>query len=360
MKRVSALILALMFLFLASCGTDAEPETTTEQANSASTDLKIDYETVKVPFKSVSSPLLLDGKLVMAVATADRTETDRRYLISYDIGSGKYDNIFESTHELGDIQSIRFDGEWLIWNDCEIYNSARNIYCMNYKTKEITQITKLGNDSAVGEPCISDGVVFWDECFDIGGENTRSRIKAYDCTTKETKTISEGGDKVSACDGKAVFTVNKGGKATLGVYDIASGKVTELALGDGSYTLKDCAAGYALYVETKDPSRGGSSQKTWIIDLSNGKTAVADIFPDGAKLFGDYAVSCTASALWFYKRDGGTLSIIDGLRDINVADASFAGNNTVISVIKNVGSGTSEGLVNETEMHIFDLNKLSV
>ena len=34
MKRVSALILALMFLFLASCGTDAAPETTTEQANS--------------------------------------------------------------------------------------------------------------------------------------------------------------------------------------------------------------------------------------------------------------------------------------------------------------------------------------
>lgn len=360
MKRVSALILALMFLFLASCGTDAAPETTTEQTNSASTDLKIDYETVKVPFKSVSSPLLLDGKLVMAVATEDRTETDRRYLISYDIGSGKYDNIFESTHELGDIQSIRFDGKWLIWNDCEIYNSARNIYCMNYKTKEITQITKLGNDSAVGEPCISDGVVFWDECFDIGGENTRSLIKAYDCTTKETKTISEGGDKVSAGDGKAVFTVNKGGKTTLGVYDIESGKVTEFTLGDGSYTLKDCAAGYALYAETKDPSRGDSSQKTWIIDLSDGKTVVADIFPDGAKLFGDCAVSCTASALWFYKRDGGTLSIIDGLRDTNVADASFAGNNTVISVIKNVGSGTSEGLVNETEMHIFDLNKLSV
>ena len=82
MKRVSALILALMFLFLASCGTDAAPETTTEQANSASTDLKIDYETVKVPFKSVSSPLLLDGKLVMAVATEDRTETDRRYMLS--------------------------------------------------------------------------------------------------------------------------------------------------------------------------------------------------------------------------------------------------------------------------------------
>ena len=38
--------------------------------------------------------------------------------------------------------------------------------------------------------------------------------------------------------GKAVFTVNKGGKTTLGVYDIESGKVTELALGDGSYTLK--------------------------------------------------------------------------------------------------------------------------
>ena len=48
MKRVSALILALIFLFLASCGTDAAPETTTEQANSASTDLKIDYETVKI------------------------------------------------------------------------------------------------------------------------------------------------------------------------------------------------------------------------------------------------------------------------------------------------------------------------
>lgn len=271
MKRVSALILALMFLFLASCGTDAAPETTTEQANSASTDLKIDYEIVKVPFKSVSSPLLLDGKLVMAVATADRTETDRRYLISYDIGSGKYDNIFESTHELGDIQSIRFDGEWLIWNDCEIYNSARNIYCTNYKTKEITQITKLGNDSAVGEPCISDGVVFWDECFDIGGENTRSLIKAYDCTTKETKTISEGGDKVCAGDGKAVFTVNKGGKTTLGVYDIASGKVTEFALGDGSYTLKDCAAGYALYVETKDPSRGDSSQKHGSSTLATAK-----------------------------------------------------------------------------------------
>lgn len=31
MKRVSALILALIFLFLASCGTDAAPETTTEQ-----------------------------------------------------------------------------------------------------------------------------------------------------------------------------------------------------------------------------------------------------------------------------------------------------------------------------------------
>ena len=29
MKRVSALILALMFLLLASCGTDAAPETTT-------------------------------------------------------------------------------------------------------------------------------------------------------------------------------------------------------------------------------------------------------------------------------------------------------------------------------------------
>lgn len=358
MKRVLALILAVAMLLLASCGTDNTPTVTDGSSVAAANALQ--HEAVKAPFKKVMSPIVHNNKLIMSVSTQDRAETDCRYLISYDKGSGDYKTIFESTYEFGDITDIVSSGEWLIWRDHEIYNSGSGIYCMNYATMKITKIAVTDENSSIDDLSASDGVVFWYECSGIGSKKQADFIKAYDCKTKELKTISEseGGSWVSAGDGKAVFMLAKSGKTSLGVYDIASGNIREIALGEGNYRWPSCAGGSAVCVYTDDPTHGSSSQKTLLIDLSTGKITDAGLMPGQATMFGDYAFACSATAVWFYKRSGDSFKPIDGLVDKNAVAAYYGGDNTVISVAKNAGFGSEEA-VNETELHIFDFNKLN-
>lgn len=367
-KKVSAIFLIILFTVgLASCSANSDTEESTITSSKLSdTEVNaINHKTVKVPFRKILSPVIYNDDLIMAVATEDRTETDCYYLILYDIETGKYETIFESEHEYANIQHIQCNDNWLVWNDVELYASSSVTYFMNLATKKITKANEFNPEApSTTIPKLMGDYIYWIEEEGIKNEKIFGSVYSFNCKTQKRERIAKLDDvylynlSLDANDGKVVWNEQKDNAWAIYVYDIAAKQTAKYDTGEDCCYGVNCKNGCVLFLETKDYYRGDASKKTRLLDLSTGKITDAGLMPGQAAMFGDYAFACSATAVWFYKRSGDSFKPIDGLVDKNAVAAYYGGDNTVISVAKNAGFGSEEA-VNETELHIFDFNKLN-
>lgn len=368
-KRTSALILSLLILFLTACDKNIdslEDDTPTTSTVIQSNDTVSYYETIKVPFKNVLSPIKHDDKLIMAVATEDRTETDCCYLVSYDIKSSEYETIFESKHEYANIQHVQCNESWLVWNDVELYGSASVIYFMNLATKNITKVNEFNPEApSCTIPKLMGDCIYWIEEEGVAEEKIYGSVYSYNCKTGKKEKIDKLNDiylynlSIAAGDGKVVWSEKIGSIWGVYIYDVNLGSIKRIDTGEDCCYSVSCSNGYVLFAETKDFYRGDASAKTRLINLSNDEISDANTMAIMPTIFDNYAFAFTATSVCFYKRDGNSFVYLDSIRDSAVS-ATLSENNIVITQVQNAGMGTPEGRVNETELHIFDFNNLSV
>lgn len=368
-KKFLPLLLCCALIFLTACagGDTADDITflsdaTDEISETTKSADDIYYKIVKYPSKRIISPILHDGKLIMAITTEERTETDCRYLVSYDLEKKTTDILFESTHELANVQHIQANDNWLIWNDLELYASVSDIYVMSFETGKITKVNSFAPEApSYTVPRLMGDCVYWVEEEGLKDEKIYGTIYSYNCRTQEKEAISKMNDiylynlSLSADDGKVVWNEQKNGKWYIFVYDSETGKTNAFETGEKCCYSVNCHDGYVLFVETEDYYRGYASERTKILDISTGEIKEAKIMTGRPKIFGDYAVAATSTALWFYKRNGSEFESMNNLYDI-IRDYEVSENEIVITIIRNAGAGAE--LVNETELHIFDLKEI--
>lgn len=373
LKRLLAIFLSVLFIILVSCERDDGGRSTAD--NSLTTNKSTEqeqtaplYKAVTVPFKAVLFPVFRNDKLIMAVSTEDRTETDARYLISFDIETGEYEQIFESTHELANIHHIQCNDDWLVWNDVELYGSASNIYYMSFSDKKAVRINAFGSDApSYTVPRLMGDNIYWVEEERISDEKISGTIYSYNCKNDKKEIVSELEDAylsnlaLNVNDGKVVWNERQGeGQWQFTVYDAETRK-TEKYTVEGNYCLAPkYQDGWILYIETEDYYHGGASRIPKILNTATGETYKAQIFSGGPTMFGDYAVANSGSNIWFYKHSGKDFEVIEELTD-NAIDFFVGYNNIVITMVQNKGiTQQNTKRVTETELHIFDFNEINI
>lgn len=368
-KRLLPIALCCALIFLTACTHGHSTDDTTVSnnlltENSETTKFAVEtyYQTVKYPSKRIISPILHDGKLIMAVTTEERTETDCRYLVSYDLEKGTTDTLFESTHDLANIQQIQANDNWLVWNDLELYASESNIYAMSFETGIITKVNSFAPEApSYTMPKLMGDCVYWVEEEGLKDEKIYGTVYSYNCKTGKKEAISEMNDiylynlSLSADDGKVVWNEQRNGNWYIFVYDTETQKIKSFKTGEKCCYRVDYHDGYVLFVETEDFYRGDASETAKTLEISTGEIKEAKVMTNSPEMFGDYAVASSGSAVWFYRRSGSFFEMMGNLYD-KCSFYTISEDEIVITVMKNVGEDSE--LVNETELHIFDMKEI--
>lgn len=381
MKKILVAILITTIIFtLAACG-KAPPkdgETPTESPSSigtAPTDLyavpELAYvNSITVPYKEVLSPIINGDLLYMAVAKADRPETDTNRLISYNIKTGEEKILFTSNQELANIQCIQSDGEWLVWADIALYGSATEVYAMNLESGKITQVTQFKSDEASFiYPVYMDEIIYWIQEEGVTGEDENAlvygSIYAYDCESGKSQKIAKVNNiytnnlRVGADDGKIVWFDRSGENGAYYIYDADTQQTVTLPSRQKDAMGVKYIDGYIFALET-DSYKQKTPKKLVCIDTNT--KAYKDWSYWDFQTFHmteNYLLGSLGATTVILKRDKNNLIQLEDLTHAGSSSASVSPGDVIISVEENEGRRETPfvGLKNEVKLIIYRLSE---
>ena len=376
--RSTAVLLFSALLLCAGCGqtdTDGTASTPTTERETVTNAVDLLREvpdlpyiqSVTVPYKQVYSPVLIGDTLYMTVSKSDRTETDTNRLVAHDLNTGEETLLFTSTQALANMQGLQTDGEWLVWVDLELYASACNIYMMHLESGEITCVNHFSSEApSYTAPTLMDGVIYWIEEEEVVGEEgawfITGAVYAYDCATKEKATIAELNNiytnnlDLAAKDGKVVWFERIGENGAYYIYDVATGKNDTIPSKQRDAMNVQYVDGYIFASETDDYME--RTQKHMVcIDIRTGE--YTDLKYDFMRFYvtDNYILAATGLVMWFYAREGNTLTCLDEIACSNASATNVGENDVAFIVEHNAGHSRQPftGLDNEITLHIYRL-----
>ncbi len=372
-----AAVLAITVL-LSACGIQqdtSESEPSTSENVNVSNDLSalpdLPYvQAVTVPYKKALDPVLVDNILYMAVAEADRTETDTNRLVAYNIETGEETLLFTSTQEYAYMQLLQTDGEWLVWMDLHLYGGECNIYMMRLETREITQVSHFSSEApSYTSPVYMDGKIYWiEEENVIGSEDNLTiagHVYEYDCNTKQKSAVAEMQNiftnnlDLAAKDGKVVWFERVGDAGNYYIYDAASGKTDVIASKQPDAMNIQYSDGCIFAFETENYNEQTSKQMVCIDIKTGAYTELVQNFIN-FRVTDNYLFGTTGSVVWFYERNKNNEPVV--IPEIACSDFSSYNSgqgDTVFIVEQNDGISETpyQGLKNETTIRIYKLGE---
>lgn len=372
-----AAVLAITVL-LSACGkqrevSESEPPSSAETTNAldalrALPDLPY-VQAVTVPYKDVLDPVLAGNTLYMAVAKADRTETDTNRLVAYNIETGEETLLFTSTQELAYMQNLQTDGEWLVWMDLHLYGGECNIYMMRLETREVTQVSHFSSEApSYTSPVYMNGKIYWIEQEKVIGSGDdltiAGHVYEYDCNTKQKSAVAEMQNiftnnlNLAAKDGKVVWFERIGNTGAYHIYDTASGKTDVITSKQPDAMNIQYTNGYIFACETENFKEQTSKQMV-CIDIKTG--AYTELLQDFSNfcVTDNYLFGTTGSVVWFYERNNNELVEVLEIACSDCSSYNSGQGDTVFIVEQNEGINETpfQGLKNETTVRIYKLGE---
>lgn len=178
-----------------------------------------------IPFNNYNTPVVDENKLFIQVNGSRNDYLDIDTLIQYDLKSGEYIEIYESSYSSSNMMNTGLNENWIIWLD-QGRNDKSKILSLNRSTNEIETIVEtIDENEKLLTPTLYKDYITW---IYVNESTKTVEVRLHNLSTNKTFIVAnvdynpEYYPTVYIGEGKLLWTSNKGDKGYYYLYDLKS------------------------------------------------------------------------------------------------------------------------------------------